>query len=82
MKLNSLPIISWLLFWVGVSSISGWADEGDIETATNALDIGASDLMPTDAHPEELALRIDIQLERKRAADRQPFINRCPQPGC
>ncbi|MEM0946148.1 MAG: diguanylate cyclase [Pseudomonadota bacterium] len=45
-------------------------DEGDNETATHALDIGASDLMPANFHPEELALRIDIQLERKRASDR------------
>ena len=41
----------------------------DAETATMALDLGASDLMETGFRPEELALRIDIQLARKRAGD-------------
>ncbi len=43
---------------------------GDAETATNALDMGASDLMALECGAEELALRIDIQLDRKRDGDR------------
>lgn len=40
------------------------------DTAAMALDLGASDLIPSDATPEEMALRIRTQLARKRNADR------------
>ncbi|MBK5928782.1 diguanylate cyclase [Rhodobaculum claviforme] len=39
-------------------------------TAAMALDLGAADLLPADFDPEETALRLTAQLERKRRADR------------
>ena len=45
-------------------------DPADIQTATMALDLGASDLLEAGFHPEELKLRIEIQLARKRDGDR------------
>ena len=44
-------------------------DPADIQTATMALDLGASDLLEAGFHPEELKLRIEIQLARKRDGD-------------
>ncbi|MBT8473840.1 MAG: diguanylate cyclase [Alphaproteobacteria bacterium] len=45
-------------------------DVTDTETAVNALDLGASDLLELGFHPQEMALRLTIQLDRKRDADR------------
>ena len=45
-------------------------DAHDVQTATMALDLGASDLLETGFHIEELSLRIGIQLDRKRDGDR------------
>ncbi len=44
-------------------------DPADTETAAMALDLGASDLLESGFDPEELGLRIDVQLRRKREAD-------------
>ncbi len=40
------------------------------ETAADALDIGANDLLPLQFDPQETALRLDMQLRRKRRSDR------------
>ena len=45
-------------------------DRADTQTATMALDLGASDLVEAEFAAEELALRIGIQLDRKQAGDR------------
>ncbi|MEL6645492.1 MAG: diguanylate cyclase [Pseudomonadota bacterium] len=42
----------------------------DTETAVNALDLGASDLIAGGFDPAEMALRLKIQLHRKHSADR------------
>lgn len=42
----------------------------DTETAVTALDLGASDLIASGFDPVEMALRLQIQLTRKRSADR------------
>jgi two-component system cell cycle response regulator len=42
----------------------------DAGTGAAALDLGANDLLPTDADPAEMAIRLRTQLGRKREADR------------
>lgn len=42
---------------------------GDTEAAARALDLGASDLIPADFEPAELALRVKSQIRRKLEAD-------------
>jgi len=42
---------------------------GDAEAAARALDLGASDLIPGDFDPAELALRVKAQIRRKLEAD-------------
>lgn len=42
---------------------------GAADTAAMALDLGANDLIEADADPAEMALRIRIQVARKRQAD-------------
>ena len=44
-------------------------DRADIETATTALDVGASDLVMAGFRPDELSLRIRALVRRKREAD-------------
>ncbi|MEO1789211.1 MAG: diguanylate cyclase [Pseudomonadota bacterium] len=45
-------------------------DHEDTETAVTALDLGASDLIASAFDPTEMALRLQIQLTRKRSDDR------------
>ncbi|MCC5999710.1 MAG: diguanylate cyclase [Pararhodobacter sp.] len=40
------------------------------ESAADALDIGANDLLPTAFDPQEIALRLDMHIKRKRRSDR------------
>ncbi|MDJ1007925.1 MAG: diguanylate cyclase [Paracoccaceae bacterium] len=42
---------------------------GDAASAARALDLGASDLIPGDFEPAELALRVKAQIKRKLEAD-------------
>jgi two-component system cell cycle response regulator len=44
-------------------------DAGDTSTMIMALDLGANDILPLGTAPEEIALRISVQLERKRKGD-------------
>ncbi|MEO1779807.1 MAG: diguanylate cyclase [Pseudomonadota bacterium] len=45
-------------------------DTHDAETATMALDLGASDIASVDASPEELAIRVDRQITQLRQNER------------
>lgn len=42
---------------------------GDVQTSMQALDLGASDLIPDDFEAGELALRVQAQVKRKQEAD-------------
>lgn len=44
-------------------------ERGDADTAVTALDLGANDLLELGFQADELALRLQIQLDRKRDAD-------------
>ncbi|WP_372604802.1 diguanylate cyclase [Actibacterium sp.] len=44
--------------------------EGDHQTAAMALDLGATDLIAAPFDPQEMALRLEAQIQRKHQADR------------
>ncbi|MEO1238374.1 MAG: diguanylate cyclase [Pseudomonadota bacterium] len=51
------------------ASVLAVVQSGDPAAAVRALDLGASDLLPDDFEPRELALRVKAQIRRKQEAD-------------
>ncbi|MEL7106754.1 MAG: diguanylate cyclase [Pseudomonadota bacterium] len=51
------------------ASVLAVVQSGDADAAVRALDLGASDLLPDDFEPRELALRVKAQIRRKQEAD-------------
>lgn len=51
------------------ASVLAVVQSGDHDAAVRALDLGASDLLPDDFEPRELALRVKAQIRRKQEAD-------------
>lgn len=51
------------------ASVIAVLQPGDTEGAARALDLGASDLVPGDFEPAELAIRVKAQIRRKIEAD-------------